>query len=213
MKKYVRNFTIKHGYRSNISVANFSTNLRARDESGAIMRDQSDNFLADEQYTSVVISEQFAPLFGIDATWIINKNGLITKFEFKKDRSLALNIPNAQIIEMTGKEIVIGSGYRFSQIELPFEFMGNKPKSDLNIRFDLTIRNTLSVSRSINENTVTPTAGQESYSIRSSADYNLGKNLNVRAYFDRTVNRPTLSTAFDSANTRAGIALRFNLAQ
>ncbi|MFK8036739.1 MAG: cell surface protein SprA [Crocinitomicaceae bacterium] len=213
MKKYVRNFTIKHGYRSNISVSNFSTNLAARDENGIRQLDQSDNFLADEQYASVVISEQFAPLFGIDATWIVNKNGLITKFEIKKDRSLALNIANAQIIEMIGKEIVVGSGYRFSQIELPFEFMGKKPKSDLNIRFDLSIRSTLSINRNINENTQIPTAGQDSYSIRSSVDYNLGANLNVRAYFDRTVNKPTLSTAFNSANTRAGIALRFNLAQ
>ena len=213
MKKYVRNFTVKHGYRSNISVSNFSTNLAARDEDGFRQFDNSNNFIADEQYASVVISEQFAPLLGFDATWIVNKNGLITKFEIKKDRSLALNIANAQIIEMTGKEIVIGTGYRFSQIELPFDFMGKKPKSDLNIRFDLSIRNTLSISRNINENTQTATAGQESYSIRSSADYNLGKNLNVRAYFDRTVNKPTLSTAFNSANTRAGIALRFNLAQ
>ena len=213
MKKYVRNFTIKHGYRSNVSVSNFSTNLAARDEEGNRMFDNSQNFIADQQYQSVVISEQFSPLFGIDATWIINKNGLITKFEFKKDRSLALNISNAQITEMTGREIVIGSGYKFSQIELPFDFMGSKPKSDLNIRFDLSFRDNLTLNRNINENTVQTTSGQKMYSLRSSADYNLGKNLNVRAYFDRTVNTPALSSAFKTANTRAGIALRFNLAQ
>ncbi|MFD1553686.1 cell surface protein SprA [Putridiphycobacter roseus] len=213
MKKYVRNFTIKHGYRSNISISNFSTNLAAKDEDGVQQLDNSLNFIADEQYASIIISEQFAPLFGIDATWIINKNGLITKFEYKKDRSLSLNIANSQIIEMVGKEIVIGTGYRFSQVELPFEFMGKKPKSDVNIRFDLSIRNTLTVSRSVTENSVIPTSGQEMYSIRSSVDYNLGKNLNARVYFDRTVNVPALSSAFKTANTRAGIALRFNLAQ
>ena len=84
---------------------------------------------------------------------------------------------------------------------------------NLNIRFDLSIRNNLTVSRNINENTVQTTSGQKMYSIRSSADYNLGKNLNIRAYFDRTVNTPALSSAFKTANTRAGIALRFNLAQ
>jgi len=213
MKKYVRSFTIKHGYRSNVSVSNFSTNLAARDENGGRQLDNSLNFIADEQFQSVVISEQFSPLFGIDATWIVNKNGLITKFEYKKDRSLALNIANAQITEMVGQEVVIGSGYKFSKIELPFEFMGSKPKSDLNIRFDLSMRNNLTLSRNINENQVQTTSGQKMYSIRSSADYNLGKNLNVRAYFDRTVNTPALSSAFKTANTRAGIALRFNLAQ
>lgn len=213
MKKYVRNFTIKHGYRSNVSVSNYSTNLGARDEDGFHVIDNSDNYIADVQYQSIVISEKFAPLFGIDATWIIKKNGLITKFEYKKDRSLALNVANSQITEMIGSELVFGTGYKFSKVELPFEFMGKKPKSDLNLRFDLNIRNSLTVSRNIIENNSQTTSGQRMYSIRSSIDYNLGKNLNVRAYFDRTVNMPALSTAFNTANTRAGIALRFNLAQ
>lgn len=212
MKKYVRNFTIKHGYRSTVSISNFQTNLSARDNSNTHLRDDSYNFIADQQIKSITIAEQFSPLFGIDATWIIKKNGLITKFEYKKNRSLSLNIANYQITEMRGQEWVFGTGYKFSQLKMPFKFMGKTPKSDLNIRFDLSIRNNITVSRNIIENTAQKTSGQNMYSIKSSVDYNLGPNLNVSVYFDRTVNNPVISTAYKTANTRAGIALRFNLA-
>ena len=55
--------------------------------------------ISDNQIQSITISEQFAPFLGVDATWIIRKNGLITKFEFKRDRSLTMNISNFQITE------------------------------------------------------------------------------------------------------------------
>ena len=213
MKKYVRSFTLKHAYRSSASISNFQTNLAARNSSGEHLRDDSQNFISDDQIQSITISEQFAPFLGVDATWIIRKNGLITKFEFKRDRSLTMNISNFQISEMRGKEWVIGTGYKFTDIEMPFKFMGKTPKSDLNFRFDLSVRNSVSISRSIVENTAQATSGQRMYSIKSSIDYDLGKNLNIRLYFDRVVNTPVLSTAYKTANTRAGLALRFNLAQ
>jgi cell surface protein SprA len=212
MKKYVRNFTIKHAYRSTVSISNFQTNLSARDQANNHVRDDSYNFIADNQINSITISEQFAPFLGVDATWIVKKNGLITKIEYKKDRSISLNVANFQITEMRGKEWVLGSGYKFSQVKLPFKFMGKTPKSDLNIRFDLSIRNNITLSRNIVENTAQATSGQRMYSIKSSVDYNLGQNLNVSLYFDRVVNNPVVSTAYKTANTRAGLALRFNLA-
>lgn len=213
MKKYVRNFTLSHAYRSNVSVSNFQTNLAAFDEFGVQQRDASNNFIPGTQIQTITITEQFAPFIGMDATWIVGKNGLITKFEFKRDRSLAMNIANLQITEMRGREWVIGSGYKFEKVKLPWKIMGETVESDLNLRFDLSIRNNISVSRNIIEDTNQPTSGQNTYSIKSRIDYNIGPNLNVAAYFDRIVNKPVLSNAYPTANTSAGISLRFNLAQ
>ncbi|UKN00888.1 cell surface protein SprA [Paracrocinitomix mangrovi] len=213
MKKLVRNFTLKHAYRSTVSLTNFQTNLGAIDENGGWVRDASNNFIAKEQITGITITEQFAPFLGLDATWIIGKNGLITSFEFKRDRSLALNVPNMQITEMRGAEWVIGSGYKFSKVKLPFKFMGETVESDLNLRFDLSIRNNITVSRNIIEDTNQPTSGQRMYSVKFRVDYNIGPNLNVAYYFDRVVNTPVLSNAYPTANTSTGISLRFNLAQ
>ena len=213
MKKYVRNFTLRHAYRSTVSVSNFQTNLAWQDENGVQQRDVSGNYLAQNQITSITITEQFAPFLGLDATWIIGKNGLITSFEYKRDRSLALNVPNMQITEMRGSEWVIGAGYKFSKVKLPFKFMGTRPESDLNLRFDLSIRNNITVSRNIIEDTNQPTSGQNTYSVKFRVDYNIGPNLNVAYYFDRVVNTPVLSNAYPTANTATGISLRFNLAQ
>ena len=213
MKKYVRNFTLKHAYRSTVSLTNFSTNLAAFDENGIQQRDASNNFIAPNQISGLTITEQFAPFLGVDATWIVGKNGLITSFEFKRDRSLAMNVPNMQITEMRGREWVIGAGYKFSKVKLPFQFMGERPESDLNMRFDLSIRNNISVSRNIIENTNQATSGQNMYSVKFRVDYNIGPNLNVAYYFDRVVNTPVLSNAYPTANTSTGISLRFNLAQ
>ena len=213
MKDYVRNFSLTHAYRSNISVSNYQTNLAAFDQNGIQQLDASNNLIPGRQIQSVTITEQFAPFLGVDATWIVGENGLITKFEYKRDRSLALSVTNLQITEMRGKEWVIGTGYKFSNVELPFNILGNKPKSDLNIRFDLSIRSNIALNRNIIENSQQITSGQDMYSIKSRVDYNIGKNLNVALYFDRVVNKPQLSTAFNTANTSAGLALRFNLAQ
>ncbi|WP_066756493.1 T9SS outer membrane translocon Sov/SprA [Crocinitomix algicola] len=213
MKDYVRNFSISHAYRSTVSISNFQTNLGAFDFEGNQLRDASNNFIAGDQVNSVTITEQFSPFLGVDATWIVGENGLITKFEYKRDRSLALSVTNQQITEMRGKEWVIGSGYKFSKVKLPFEIMGKRPESDLNIRFDLSIRNNIALNRNIIEDNFQITSGQNMYSIKSRVDYNVGPNLNVALYFDRVVNKPQLSTAFNTANTSAGIALRFNLAQ
>ena len=213
MKDYVRNFSITHAYRSTVSISNFQTNLGAFDFEGNQVRDVSNNIIASRQIQSITISEQFAPFLGIDATWIVGENGLLTKFEYKRDRTLSLNVSNLQILEMQGKEWVIGSGYKFSKVKLPFKIMGKTPESDLTLRFDLSIRNNITINRNIIENSQQITSGQDMYSIKSRVDYNIGPNLNVALYFDRIVNKPQLSTAFDTANTSAGVSLRFNLAQ
>ncbi len=213
LKDRVRSFALTHNYRSNVSVSNYQTNLAAFDIDGAQQRDASNNFIPEKQIQSVTITEQFAPFLGVDAKWIVGKNGLITKVEYKRDRSLGLSVTNLQITEMRGKEWVFGTGYKFSDVKLPFQILGKRPESDLNLRFDLSIRNNIAINRNIIENSQQITSGQDMYSIKSRVDYNIGPNLNIALYFDRVVNKPQLSTAFDTANTSAGIALRFNLAQ
>ena len=213
MKDRVRNFSLTHAYRSNVNVGNFQTNLAAFDQNGVQQLDASGNFIPGKQMLNVTITEQFAPFLGLDATWVVGKNGLITKFEFKRDRSVALNVTNLQVMEMRGKEWVIGSGYKFSKVKLPFKILDKTIESDLNMRFDLSIRNNITLARYISQNTTQPSSGQWMYSLRTKIDYDVGPNLNVAVYFDRTVNKPVLSNAYPTANTSAGIMLKLNLAQ
>lgn len=216
-KKYVKNFVIRHGYSSTVSVAGLQTNLNADfDANGnASARDINNNFIADRQMQNITISERFSPLIGIDATWNVKKRGastgqgLITKFEYKKDRSATLSLNNNQVTEVLGSEWIIGTGYKFEKVKLPFDKI---PASALNIRFDLSFRDNLTVIRKVVENTNQATAGQRVVSIKSSADYNLTQNLTVQLYYDQVINTPRIGTSYKTANMSTGIRLRFNLA-
>jgi cell surface protein SprA len=210
-KKYVKNFVIRHAYSSTVSVTGLQTNLNAAfDNNGnATTLDINNNFIASRQIQNVTLTERFSPLLGFDATWNIKGQGLITKFEYKKDRSATLSLNNNQITEVLGSEWVIGSGYKFEKVKLPIEKI---PASALNLRFDLSFRDNLTVVRKIVENTNQATAGQRVVSIKSSADYNVTQNLTVQIYYDQVINTPKIATSFPTGNMSTGIRLRFNLA-
>lgn len=214
MRKVVRNFVIKHSYSSTVTMGGMQTNLNyGEDGNGnAIERDLNNNFISSMQVQNVSISERFSPLIGFDATWVIKKNGLITKFEYKRDRSVGLSLANNQVTEIFGTEWVIGTGYKFGNVKLPWFKLNNRPiVSDLNFRFDLTIRDNVTVIRKIVENTNQATAGQNVISIRSSLDYNIGRNLTAQIYYDQMITNPKIATSYPTGNMNCGIRLRINL--
>lgn len=211
LKKHVRNFVLRHAYSNTVSVSGMQTNLNAEfDANGdATARDLNNNFIAAMQIQNVAISERFSPLIGMDATWSIKGNGLITKFEYKKDRSATLSLNNNQVTEVLGSEWVVGTGYKFSKVKLPFK---NIKENDLNVRADVSFRDNLTVIRKVVENTNQATAGQRVISIKCSADYNLTNNLTVQFYYDQTLNTPKIATSYPTGNMSTGLRLRFNLA-
>lgn len=215
MKEKLKNFVIRHSYSNTVSVSGMQTNMDATfDDNGfANSRDLNNNFIPGMVIQNVAVSERFSPLIGLDATWMIKSKGkpqgLITKFEYKKDRNATLSLNNNQVTEILGNEWVIGTGYKFSQVKLPF---GKLKPNDLNIRVDISFRDNLTVIRKITEETNQATAGQRVVSIRSSADYNLNKYLVVSFYYDQTLNTPKVTTSFPTGNLSTGLRLRFNLA-
>ena len=110
---------------------------------------------------------------------------------------------------MLGKEWVIGTGYRFAKVKLPFEKV---PESPVNIRVDFSFRDNLTVIRKVVENSNQATAGQQVISIKSSVDYNLSKNLTMQFYYDQTLNTPKIQTSYPTGNLSTGLRVRFNLA-
>lgn len=213
MKKYVKNFVIRHGYSSTVTLGQVQSNLNAAfDQNGSpTARDLNGNFLTERNIQTVTIAERFSPLIGFDATWNIKKQGLITKFEIKKDRSSTLSLNNNQVTEVLGNEIVVGAGYKFPKVRLPFKIGKNKLENPLNIRFDFTFRDNLTVIRKVVESTEQATAGQRVISIKSSIDYNIGANLMVQFYYDQVITNPKIATSYPTGNMSTGIRFRFNL--
>ncbi|MGY6563013.1 MAG: T9SS outer membrane translocon Sov/SprA [Luteibaculaceae bacterium] len=208
--KYFKTFSMSHAYQAMYTVGNYQTNLQALDEFGFRRFDPSGNFIPLIQLQTVTISEQFSPLINIDATL---QNSLIARVEIRRDRTVALSLTNLQVTEMLGNEFIIGSGYRFRELRLPVRVGGRQLRSDLNLRGDLSIRDNEVITRirnvdqQLTQNQLT--SGQRIFSIRTSADYNVSTQLNVRAFYDHQINTPKISVSFPTANINFGFSLRF----
>ncbi len=210
-RKFARNITLAHAYRSTFSVNNFTTNLNAgTDVNGTPNRDNSEeqNFIAERQINTITISEQLSPLIRVDITW---NNALITNFEINKNRTLAFSTTNFQLTENRSDEIVMGLGYRFPNVGI--KIGGKTRKSDLNVRADLSIRDTEVIARRTDEGTNQITSGQNLISIKTAIDYVISDRLNIRAFYDHQINKPKVSISFPTSNINTGISLRFTLTQ
>lgn len=219
IRKRFKTVALGHTYRSTYSLSGYLTNLNFADADNDGfadgVRNVSGDFESKYQIGTVQISEQFSPLISVDVVWA-GKRNFSTKVEYKKDRTLSLSLANTQLTEVSGREIVIGMGYRIPQLELKFfkKFMGGKikpPTSDLNIRADISFRNNQTVIRKSVEEIDVLTAGQNIFSIKTSADYQMTDKLIIRFFCDRVMTNPLVSSSFKTANTNAGLSLRFLL--
>ncbi|MBI3510405.1 MAG: cell surface protein SprA [Bacteroidetes bacterium] len=213
IKKRFKTITLNHSYRSTYQLGGFQTNLDyyADADGFSSVRNVIDDFQSQFQITTVTIQEQFAPLAGIDMTW---NNSLTTRLEYKKDRTLSLSLANTQLTEISGQEIVVGLGYRVPKLTLNFMkkvMRGKAPVSDLNMRADVSFRNNETIIRKAVEGVNVLTAGQNIFSIKTSIDYQLTTQLQIRFFCDRIMTNPLISSSFKTANTNAGISLRFML--
>ena len=127
---------------------------------------------------------------------------------------LNLSSANNQITETNGSEYVIGTGYRISDVEFKFRSggRGKKISSDLDLKMDVNIRNNKTVIRKIVEDQEQITMGQQTISLKFSADYVVNSRLNLKMFYDKVITNPFISTSYPGAITNAGFSLRFTLA-
>jgi len=217
LKKIFKTITLSHAYRSSYSFS-YTNNLQSKmvDINGVPIPttfDENNNYIFYEQINSVSIAEQFSPLIKIDMTM---QNSWQFNFEIKKDRNLALSFANNQLTEINSKEFVVGTGYRWKNLEIknPFAKKGKskKPiKSDLVLKADFSIRQNLTVIRKVVEGVTQPTAGQTIYSVKTSADYMVTQRITARLFYDFLFTNPRISTSFKTSNSNGGISIRFSL--
>ncbi len=209
LKKIFRTITISNGYRSSYSVGSFTNNIKSKpDASGnETVKNMLGNYLSKNQIDQVNISEQFSPLFKLELSWV---NSLLTNIEFKKSRNLSLSFVNNQLTELSSNEFIIGLGYRIKDVEI---IIGKLMKSDITLKLDFSIRSNKTVLRRIDQNINQISSGQQVISLNFSADYMLNERFTLRAFFDKVINNPFISSSFPNSTTNAGISFRFSLAQ
>ena len=212
VKQYFKKITLNHSYRSSYSITSFQSDTRfdviPGNDGFSEIRDElsNNNFVPEYEIGAITITESFSPLINIDMSW---KNSFSTKFEIKKNRNLTYSFANNQLTEVKGNEYIVGLGYRIPKVK--FKIGNNDMESDLDLRGDLSIRDNYTIIRKLEEDYNQITSGNNIITIKISADYRLGKRLNLRLFYDRIVNNPKISRTFPTKNTNFGLSLRFSL--
>jgi cell surface protein SprA len=215
VQKVFRSINLTHQYRSTYQIGSYTTNLNYQlDEDGlSSLRDLQDNFTQQYEINEVTINEQFSPLINVDMNW---KNSLTTRFEWRKSRTVTLNLTSNQVSDARINELVFGAGYRFDDVKLIFKTAGGGQKamkSDLNLRLDLSIRDNKTLARKLIEDVDQPVVGQKVFSLGATADYVLSDRFNLQIFADRTMNNPFVANTFPTSNTNFGFSLKFTLVQ
>jgi len=213
-KKLIKTLTISNSYRSTYAVGSYTTDVNYRSDDGyQQVKNALGNYIAAKQIDQVTINEQFAPLIKIEIAW---QNSLLTNIEVKKSRNISLSFTNNQLTELTSNEYILGLGYRIKDVQLNIISQGGKTKklkSDINIKFDLSLRSNETILRRVDEDVNEISQGQEVISINTSADYMLSTRFKIRVFFDKVINNPFISSSFPQSTTNAGFSLTFSLAQ
>jgi cell surface protein SprA len=220
-----QSFTISHGYQSSYSVLNYSNSLESADPSLVSMNrpieDYNRNYFGHENaegdyvplyvISQVLISEQFAPLIGIN---VRTKSRLTARAEYKTKRDLALNISNAQVTEVNSKDISCEIGFTKNNMKLPFKSQGRTIvlKNDVTFRMNFSISDNQTIQRKVDDLS-TITNGNINFQLRPNISYVVNQKLTVQGYFERNINEPLVTNSYPRSTTRFGIQVRFSLAQ
>jgi cell surface protein SprA len=214
VQKVFRSVSLMHQYRSTYQIGTFTTNLNYKTDEDGInrIRDLNNNYIQQYEINVVTINEQFSPLINVDMNW---KNSLTTRFEWKKSRTVSLNLTSNQIADARINELIVGAGYRFDNVQIILKTGGGQKalKSDLNIRFDLSIRDNKTLARKLVENVNQPVIGNKVFTIGATADYVLSDRFNLQIFADRSMTDPFVATTFPTSNTNFGFSLKFTLVQ
>jgi cell surface protein SprA len=214
IQKTFRSVNLMHQYRSTYQIGSYTTNMNyfTGDNGLSYVRDLQSNFIQQYEINVVQISEQFSPLINIDMNW---KNSLTTRFEWKKSRTVALNLTSNQVADARINELIFGAGYRFDNVQIILKTGGGQRalKSDLNLRMDLSIRDNKTLARKLIENVNQPVVGQKIFTIGFTADYVLSDRFNLQIFTDRAMTDPFVANTFPTSNTNFGFSLRFTLVQ
>jgi cell surface protein SprA len=230
IKDVFQSVTLTHGYKSSYSVVNYSNSLQytsvnlsnrvedynvvsfANKKSGT-----TDELIPVYIINQVMINESFQPLVGLNFR---TKSKLNFRFEYKTKRDVSLNVSNAQVTEVNGKDWSAEVSFTKNNMRLPFKDQGRIITLKNNITFLLnvsmnnnqTIQRTLADAAQQVEGGSTITNGNINFQFRPNISYVVNQKLTIQIYGDHNTNEPLVTNSFPRTNTRVGFKILFNLA-
>ncbi|MCW1964640.1 cell surface protein SprA [Chryseobacterium viscerum] len=212
-------FDILHGYTATYTATGIQSNVdyhgnpngyyQTVDDAGNVIKNAGDK-INPYTFAQVGYVESFSPLIGIDVTM---RNNMQFGIQYNKTRMMVLGLVNQTLTEDANTEYVVRLGYIVRNFRLGtanIRGRGTRGKgSDLNIRGDISLRDSKTSIMNILLNDAQVTGGQRLMNIKLSADYNVSENLNLRVFYEQMTSKYKISTAFPLSTVRAGISATF----
>lgn len=203
-------------------------------------RDSSSfNFFPRFEIPNVVIDESFAPLFAVDMQFLngmslnfdykqsralafSTTNSLLTVTQ-SKDMSIGFGyvLHGVNIGFLTGKKNGRKQrGKKEEEEETPGGRSGRGRQgrsggrlgtNDLDVQFNFSFKEDITVAQKLDQGIFEPTRGSLALSISPSVEYQLNKNLSLRAFIDYRTTTPKTSTGFPRTDAAGGVVVRFQL--
>jgi len=214
LRQHFNRIAIQHAYTARYTIGSFSQNmLFESDLDGfAIGRDFSDNFIGQNLFDNIVITEAFNPLLRISVEM---RNNFQVNAEKRTQRNLGLSFTNNQMTESRSEDWIFSIGYVFRDVG--FNFISGQSSrnisSDINVRAGVSIRSNITMLRRIDQPVNLVSAGTRVTTLNFSAEYQLSQFVTLRLFYDQTMNRPELPTMFFNSTTNGGISLRITFSQ
>lgn len=212
-------FDISHAYTATYTATGIQSNVdyhgnpngyyQTVDDAGNVKKNDGDK-INPYTFAQVGYVESFSPLIGIDVTM---RNNMQFGIQYNKTRMMVLGLVNQTLTEDANTEYVVRLGYIVRNFRLGtanIRGRGTRGKgSDLNIRGDISLRDSKTSIMNILLNDAQVTGGQRLMNIKLSADYNVSENLNLRVFYEQMTSKYKISTAFPLSTIRAGISATF----
>jgi len=212
-------FDILHGYTATYTATGIQSNVdyhgnpdgyyQTVDGAGNVIKNDGDK-INPYTFAQVGYVESFSPLIGVDVTM---RNNMQFGIQYNKTRMMVLGLVNQTLTEDANTEYVVRLGYIVRNFRLGtanIRGRGTRGKgSDLNIRGDISLRDSKTSIMNILLNDAQVTGGQRLMNIKLSADYNVSENLNLRVFYEQMTSKYKISTAFPLSTVRAGISATF----
>ena len=218
MSKYFKAFTLSHAYQCTYSVGSYSSFLNwvgINSEMGFTLDELTQMPVPSSPYniSSVAITERFAPLIGVNMTFI---NDISLNAEYRDTRTLNLNSSAGQVVETTSKQLTVGAGWKIADFNKVIK-IGKKQagiSNDLSLNLDFTMSNNQALIRRIETAYTQATTGTQTFSINFMASYQLSRRITLSAFFDHQINNPLVSnSSYPTTNSNYGIAVNISLAR
>ena len=216
-KDRFKRFSLQNSYKASYTINAFRSNFEYDNKSQGLdpngrplSVDAGGNIYNKTLISNINLVEQFNPLMRIDFEL---KNSIKILAEMKKDRAMSMSFDNNLLTEVKGVEYVVGLGYRIKDVIISTRLADNPTgiiKSDINLKADVSYRNSETIVRYLDYNNNQLSGGQNLWSAKLTADYSFSKNLTAIFYYDHSFSKAVISTSFPITNIRAGFTLRYN---